>query len=177
MDDGGEAVAPGPEVGTLRLAVRSLDVHRDSWGWPKRHAARVHRRRGRRSAAEDRLATERQLVAKSHMFKTSVKKLAPLARQISGKKVVDAIVQMRFSPKKAARDVLAHLHAARNEAVVRKGMEVGDMYVEQAWVGRGTYDREYNHRARGRIDIMRLPYTSSLDPPCWREEDIANGGG
>jgi len=67
---------------------------------------------------------------------------------------------MRFSPKKAARDVLGHLYHVRNEAVARKEMVPGDMYISQAWVGRGPYDRALNHRARGRIDMLRLPHTS-----------------
>lgn len=139
-------------------------------------------------------------MSKSHFFKTSVKKLGPLARQIAGKKVEDAIVQMRFSRKKAAQDVLKHLEYARDEAIVRRGMGLGgmkvegeegeqikgkegeagveggvvveksgrkrvvrdktEMYVDQAWVGRGTYGRSLDYRARGQINVMRPPTTS-----------------
>jgi len=136
------------------------DPHRSTWGWPKKSATREVRRRGRLSRTRKIARTEKEHAAASHFFKTSVKKLAPIARQIMGKGLEDAITQMRFSPKKAARDVLAHLHHARNEAVVRKAMKVSDMYVAQAWVGRGPFGRGLNHRARGRIDILKLPYTS-----------------
>src|SRR5262249_14537635 len=66
--------------------------------------------------------TERSLLSKSHFLKTSVKKLMLLARQIAGKDIDDAIVQMRFSKKAAAREVLAHLKHAKNEAIARSGM-------------------------------------------------------
>jgi len=74
--------------------------------------------------------------------------------------VHDAVLQMRFSPKKAAREVLAHLHHTRNEAVVRKGMKAEEMYIAQAWVGRGPFEKGLNHRARGKIDMLKLPHTS-----------------
>lgn len=54
-----------------------------------------------------------------------MKKLAPLARQIAGKTIDEAILQMRFSPKKVAQDVRQHLIHARNEAIVARGMGLG----------------------------------------------------
>ena len=148
------------------------------------------------------MRTERESVSKSRMFETSVKKLGPLARQIAGKEIGDAIVQMRFSKKKVAGEVLKHLEYARDEAVVRRGMGLGSVgdsvgkaegqsgaegseaakpitieeksgkkrtirspsqiYISQAWVGRGTYGRKLDHRARGRINMMRPPSTSTF---------------
>lgn len=115
------------------------------------------------------------------------------------------MVQMRFSKKKAAQDVLRHLEFARDQAVVVRGMglgrvraeqegeEKGDreeesvvvedkkgkkrvvgdrsaMYVDEAWVGRGAYESGSDHRARGQIHRLRLPYTSDspvLVLPSW----------
>ena len=133
------------------------------------------------------------------MYYTSIKKLGPLARQIAGKSVDDAIVQMRFSKKKVAADVLKHLEYARDEAIVKRGMGLGgvkkapevrdedegkqveerkeivirdkkgkkrrikdktQIYVDQAWVGRGAYGFELDYRARGRVNFMLPPTTS-----------------
>ncbi|KAG0634394.1 ribosomal protein L22/L17 [Tuber brumale] len=158
-DGSTEVAAAGSDMGAFST-VHIRDPNREHWAWPKRATAREIRRRGRLTKREMLLQTEKGHLAKSHMFKTSVKKLAPVARQIQGKKIEDAIIQMRFSVKKAARDVLGHLYAARNESVVRKRMDPQQTYIEQAWVGRGVYERESSHRARGRIDLLRLPYTS-----------------
>jgi len=136
------------------------DPNRHQWGWLKTSAARDLRRRGRLTRQGKIAQTEREHTIASHFFKTSMKKLAPLARQITGKSVEDAITQMRFSPKKAARDVLAHLYHTRNEAIVRKGMKAEEMYIAQAWVGRGPFSVGWNHRAKGRVDMLKLPYTS-----------------
>ena len=91
----------------------------------QRHQVIRHVRRGGRLTKEMKIArTERNHLSKSHFFKTSMKKLAPLARQIAGKSVDEAILQMRFSKKKVAQEVREHLLQARNEAIVMKGMGV-----------------------------------------------------
>ena len=157
--------------------------------WQRKMVIRDIQGRHRLSKTEKIARTERQSLSKSHMLKTSVKKLGPLARQIAGKPIESAIVQMRFSKKAAAREVKLHLEHARNEAIVRRGMGLGEVdgtkgegpveielkngkrrivkdrtgiYVDQAWVGRGAYGRESDHRARGQINIMRPPHTSML---------------
>ncbi len=146
----------------------------------------VIRRRGRLSKTELIKRTERTKLLRSEFWKTSMKKLAPLARQIAGKTIDEAIVQMDYSKKKAAVQVHDHLVAARNAAIVERGMGLGkamgtmgspatirlkdgslhkvvdrtEMYIDQAWVGKGTYGMDQSKRARGRIDRLMLPQTS-----------------
>ena len=166
-------------------------------------------RRGSRLTKPEILKrTERESLQRSHFFKTSLKKLGPLANQIAGKTVDEAIVQMRFSKKKAAKEVLEHLQHAKNVAMVRHRMGLGErvdaktplgvpittdeaskireggdgpvvietkegkrkllddkseIYIDQAWVGRGPYDLEPEFRARGRVNMLRKPYTSTSD--------------
>jgi len=69
--------------------------------------------------------TEREHLSKSPFLATSVKKLVHLARQIQGKNLTEAIHQMRFSKKKAAREVLVQLQLARDTAIVQNGMGLG----------------------------------------------------
>ena len=177
--------------------------------WQRKMIIQDIRRRHRMPKTVKIARTERVSLSKSQMLKTSVKKLGPLARQIAGKPIEEAIVQMRFSKKKAAADVKKLLEYARDEATVRKGMGLGQVklveevkeegalndneknselrlqreqpvliedkkgkkrlitdrtsiYVDQAWVGRGRYDREQSFRARGKVDILRPPWTSKF---------------
>jgi ribosomal protein L22 len=149
-------------------------------------AVREIRKRGRIPAKVQIKRTEREQLAKSQWIKTSLKKLGPLARQIAGKNIDEAILQMRFSNKKAAKDVMEHLEHAKNVAVVRAGMglsgpdaetqkpitvtlkngerkKIADpsaIYIQEAWVNRGPYGFEMDHRARGQINRMRPPVTS-----------------
>lgn len=160
--------------------------------WERKKVIQMITRGGRLSKQEVIKRTEREHLVKSHMMKTSVKKLGMLARQISGKRLDDAITQMRFSKKKVAQEVLRQLEYARDEAVVARGMGLSDpaspdadaapsgkpltirlasgarhpvpdrraMYIAQAWVGRGPYGKLPDYRARGRVFVMRTPWTS-----------------
>ena len=158
--------------------------------WERKMVIREIHKRGRLSRTQLIKRQERELLSKSHNIKTSVKKLGPLARQIAGKSVEEAIVQMRFSKKKAAIEVRKHLEHARNEAIVRRGMGLGvlegrktsptvikrkdgkrikvddptALYVDQAWVGKGDYGITPDHRARGQINLMHNPTTRKLFP-------------
>ena len=160
--------------------------------WLRKIVIRNIRGRGRLNKTEKILRTERFHLSKSPWIKASIKKLYPLARQISGKPLTEAMVQMRFSKKKAARDVLRHLEIARDQAVVAKGMGLGavgkeksegeekavliedkkgkkrvvkdlsQMYIDEAWVGRGKYEYGMDYRARGKGNRLCLPHTSKL---------------
>lgn len=147
---------------------------------------RQTRRGGRLTKTQLLKRTERESLSKSPQFPTSLKKLGPLARQIAGKPIEDAIVQMRFSRKKVAQNVRKHLEYARDEAIVKRGMGLGaaegrkgepveielkdgkrklvtdrtGIYVDQAWVGKGMKGASLDYRARGRVNIMTNPYTS-----------------
>jgi ribosomal protein L22 len=164
--------------------------------WERKMVIRDIHKRGRLTRTQLLKKQERVLLSKSHDFRTSVKKLVPLARQIAGKTVEDAIIQMRFSKKKAAKDVKEYLEHAKNEAIVRRGMGLGKvkgedfttikiqtkdrksvrvedptrLYVDQAWVGKGLYGKSLDSRARGRVFILKNPTTSMfLFPRCIRE--------
>lgn len=153
--------------------------------WQRKMVIREIHKRGRWTRTQLLKKQERELVSRSHDFKTSVKKLVPLAKQIAGKTIDQAIAQMRFSKKKAAQDVKEHLEFARNEAIVKRGMGLGlsgkeftpvrietkdgkrvkvvdptTIYVSQAWCGKGLYGKTQDHRARGQINIMKNRTTS-----------------
>lgn len=176
--------------------------------WERKKVIQMITRGGRLSRQEVIKRTEREHLVKSHMMKTSVKKLGMLARQITGKRIEDAITQMRFSKKKVAQEMLKQLEFARDEAVVARGMGLANVsppdseqssllttsgsssttssssdsgkplqiqlkdgkrhvvtdkstiYIDQAWVGRGPYGKLPDYRARGRIYVMRTPWTS-----------------
>lgn len=151
--------------------------------WERKMVIRDIKKRGRLSRKQELKQKERELLSKSHYFQTSTKKLMFLARQIAGKPVDEAILQMRFSVKKAAKDVKHHLEHARNEAIVRKGMGLGKLngttgpavqiqtkdgkrlkiedrtrlYVDQAWVGKGDFGRTMEYRARHTRNILKNP--------------------
>jgi ribosomal protein L22 len=64
-------------------------------------------------------------------FKISPRKLNKIAHQISGLPVGDAILQMKFSEKRASERIKSTLALARNHAV-DKGLEEGRLVVGES---------------------------------------------
>ncbi|KAL8831304.1 MAG: hypothetical protein Q9170_005362 [Blastenia crenularia] len=98
--------------------------------WQRRKIIQEVRSRGQLTKEQRIARTERESLCKSQFYKTSIKKLMPLARQIAGKPIEEAIIQMRFSKKRVAADVKKHLEYARDEAIVKRGMGLGVVEVE-----------------------------------------------
>jgi len=94
--------------------------------WERKMVIRAVRRGTNPFSVEprkERIArTERTLTSRSPWLPTSTKKLVHLARQIQGKTVDDALVQMRYSKKKMAQEVGVQLREAHDTAVVERGM-------------------------------------------------------
>ena len=135
--------------------------------WERKMVVRMIQRNGRESRADVITRTERRVRHKSPFMATSVKKLVKVAHQIAGKNVDDALLQMRFSKKKVAREVRFHLERARDKAVAIHGMGLGQqngqglletprtiktkdgqwldvkdptrVYVAEAWVNKGPW--------------------------------------
>lgn len=132
--------------------------------------------------------TERELMMKSPTMKGSTKKLGFLARQIAGKSVDEALLQLRFSKKRAAEEIKDFLEEARDTAVAEKGMGLGkaegrqgqeitirlkdgrrrriqdrtQIYVQQAWVGKSLTARKRVKRARQRMDTQKSRFSSKF---------------
>jgi ribosomal protein L22 len=140
------------------------------------------KRHGRLTKAENIARTERQSLYKSQALPTSTKKLQKVVNQIAGKTVSEALVQLRFSKKRIARDVIKGLQIAENEAIAARGMgleggkskaeiELKDgskkvvrdpskIYIDQAWVGKGETWKSPEYRARGMVNLLRHRTTS-----------------
>ncbi|KAI0813471.1 ribosomal protein L22/L17 [Xylaria sp. FL0064] len=144
------------------------------------------RSNGQLSKKEQIKLTEKELTSTSQILPTSTKKLVHLSHQIVGKTVEDAITQMRYSKKKMAREVRWQLEAARDEAIARRGMGLGEqngetakprkiqtkdgktievtdpsrLYVDESWVTKGQWRRgRIHYRGRGRMATMWSPTT------------------
>ena len=163
--------------------------------WERKAVMRMVRRNGRESRREIIRRTEREMRFRSPFLPTSVKKLMHISRQVAGKNVDDALVQMRYSKKKMSREVGHFLGVARDRAVVEHGMGLGKpngeilekprkikdsegnwmvvsdptrIYIAQAWVGRGPWrGQRLVHLGRGRKSVHMKPSTSMFSPPLF----------
>ncbi|KAG6378556.1 Ribophorin I-domain-containing protein [Boletus reticuloceps] len=91
-------------------------------------------------------------------FKISHRKLNMLGRQISGKPIDHAIMQMKFSEKRASSRIKSMLATAKLHASVYKKMDPSKLIVSEAWVTKGPKQlKRLEPRGRGKFGIRVHP--------------------
>src|SRR5436190_10046168 len=103
---------------------------------------------GKRARERDLPDTEAKAI--SRMLRVSPQKLNLVAGLIRGKKVASALADLEFSQKRIARDVRKCLESAIANAENNHDLDVDDLVVSQAFVGKALVMKRFHARARGR---------------------------
>jgi large subunit ribosomal protein L22 len=80
----------------------------------------------------------------------SPQKLNLVAQSIRGLSAEKAKNELRFSQKRIAKDVLKALQSAIDNAENNHGLDIDELVVAQAFVGKGLVMKRMHPRARGR---------------------------
>jgi large subunit ribosomal protein L22 len=100
---------------------------------------------------------EAQAVAKS--LRVSPQKLNLVAQLIRGKKVDKALADLTFSRKRIARDVKKTLQSAIANAENNHSLDVDQLVVAEAFVGKNLVMKRFHTRARGRMGKILKPFS------------------
>jgi large subunit ribosomal protein L22 len=109
-------------------------------------------------AKSPRRVAENEAMAVSRMLRTSPQKLNLVAQMIRGKKVGAALSDLTFSKKRISEDVLKTLQSAVANAENNHGLDVDDLIVVEAWVGKNLTLKRGRPRARGRFGKILKPF-------------------
>ena len=96
-----------------------------------------------------RVLADHQAMAIGRNIRVSPRKLNLVAQQIRGKKVDHAINELTFSQKRIARDVKKVLQSAVANAENNHDLDVDDLVVREASVGKNLVMKRFHARARG----------------------------
>jgi large subunit ribosomal protein L22 len=96
-----------------------------------------------------RVLADHQAMAIGRNIRVSPRKLNLVAQQIRGKKVDRALNELTFSEKRIARDVKKVLQSAIANAENNHDLDVDDLVVSQASVGKNLVMKRFHARARG----------------------------
>src|ERR1700756_2406199 len=127
--------------------------------------ARVRRRLVRLRAnmgkkTRERALAENEAKAVARMLRVSPQKLNLVAQLIRGKKVATALADLEFSRKRIARDVRKCLESAIANAENNHDLDVDDLVVAEAHVGRAIVIKRFHPRGRGRIGRILKPFAN-----------------
>ena len=106
-----------------------------------------------------RRVAENEAMAKTRMLKTSPQKLNLVAAMIRGKKVEKALNDLTFSNKRIAEDVKKCLQSAIANAENNHNLDVDELIVAEAYVGKNLVMKRGRPRARGRFGALRKPFS------------------
>src|SRR5450432_2153686 len=110
--------------------------------------------------ARERALSDTEAKAVARMLRVSPQKLNLVAQLIRGKKVATALADLQFSNKRIAREVKKCLESAIANAENNHELDVDDLIVAQAWVGKDMVLKRFSPRARGRAGRIEKPVSN-----------------
>lgn len=112
---------------------------------------------GKQSAP--RALPDNEAKAVLRMVRISPQKLNLVAQLIRGKKVETALADLTFSRKRIAGQVKKTLESAIANAENNHDLDVDDLVVAQAYVGKSIVMKRFSPRARGRVGTIQKPFS------------------
>src|ERR1700761_6358799 len=108
--------------------------------------------------ARARVLADNQAKAVGYNIRTSPRKLNLVAQTIRGKKVDAALNELTFSPKRVSHEVKKVLQSAIANAENNHDLDVDDLVVIEASVGKNMVLQRFHARARGRGASVEKPF-------------------
>ena len=110
--------------------------------------------------ATPRALPENEAKAVARMLRVSPQKLNLVAQMIRGKKVDTALAELQFSRKRISTEVKKCLESAIANAENNHDLDVDDLVVSQAYVGKALVLKRFHARARGRGARILKPFAN-----------------
>lgn len=120
----------------------------------------------------ERTLADSEAKAVCRMLRVSPQKLNLVAAMIRGKKVGAALADLTFSRKRIAGDVKKTLMSAIANAENNHELDVDNLVVAEAFVGKALVMKRFQPRARGRVGRIQKPF-SNLTIVVREVEEIA----
>ena len=109
--------------------------------------------------ARDRDLAENEAKAVARNIRVSAQKLNLVAALIRGKKVAAALADLEFSRKRIAKDVRKCLQSAIANAENNHELDIDDLVVAEAHVGKALVLKRFSPRGRGRMGRIMKPFS------------------
>ena len=110
-------------------------------------------------AATKRALPENAAKAVARNLRVSPRKLNLLAQSIRGLTVAKALAELTFSEKRIASAVKKTLQSAIANAENNHSLDVDELVVAEAYVGKNLIMKRFSPRARGRAGRIEKPFS------------------
>ena len=106
-----------------------------------------------------RRVAENEARAVNRLIRVSPIKLNDVAAMIRGKPVDKALADLTFSRKRIAREVKKTLESAIANAENNHDLDIDNLIVAEAYVGKSLVMKRWRPRARGRVGRIQKPFS------------------
>ena len=103
---------------------------------------------------------ETEARAFSRSMRVSPRKLNLMAQMIRGKSAEAALAALSFSPRRIAVEVKTVLESAIANAENNHQLDVDQLVVAEAYVGKSLLMKRFSARARGRVGHIQKPFSN-----------------
>lgn len=110
-------------------------------------------------AANKKRTSDNEAMAMVKHLRTSAQKLNLVAQTIRGKDAGKALVDLEFNNRRVAQEVRKCLQSAVANAENNHGLDVDNLYVAEAYVGKDLVMKRFRARARGRASKILKPFS------------------
>src|SRR6266567_7745714 len=108
----------------------------------------------------ERSLAENEAKAVARMLRVSPQKLNLVAQLIRGKKAASALADLEFSRKRIAKEVRKCLESAIANAENNHDLDVDELVVAEAYVGKALVLKRFHPRGRGRMGKILKPFAN-----------------
>jgi large subunit ribosomal protein L22 len=109
--------------------------------------------------ANERRVGSAEAMAKVRLVRTGLRKINVVAQSIRGMKVQRALNELEFSPKRIAKDVRKALYSAISNAENNHSLDIDQLVVAEAYVGKNLVMKRFATRGRGRSTRILKPFS------------------
>jgi large subunit ribosomal protein L22 len=120
--------------------------------------------------SQERVLSDTEAKAVLNRVRTSPQKLNLVAQAIRGKNVEAALAELTFSKRRISHDVKKTLQSAIANAENNHDLDVDELYVAEAYVGKSLVMKRFRPRARGRVGKILKPWSNLTIVVRQREE-------
>jgi large subunit ribosomal protein L22 len=110
-------------------------------------------------SARERTLADNEAKAVARMLRVSPQKLNLVAQLIRGKKVASALADLEFSRKRIAKEVRKCLESAIANAENNHELDVDELVVAEATVGKALVIKRFTPRGRGKVGRIFKPFS------------------
>ena len=93
-------------------------------------------------------------------LRSSPRKVNEILRSIRGKKADIALRDLQFSEKRISKEISKTIKSAVSNAENNNQLDIDNLFIKEAYVGKGFVMKRYRPRARDRAGEIKKPFAN-----------------